>query len=66
MFVREEAGAWAVPVAASGERHGCVDARAVVDALGRDRLAAAGGQLRAADGGVSKIIFISARIFIML
>ena len=32
------------------------DAGAAVDAAGRDRLAAAGAQLRSADGGVSKVL----------
>ncbi len=55
--VRETIGARKVHLAASGERHGFADAGAVVDAAGRHRLAAAGAQLRAADGGVSKIVF---------
>ena len=66
MLVRQAAGARAVPVAASGQWHRVAHPSAVVDAFGRDRLAAAGAQLRAADGGVSKIIFISAHIFILL
>src|SRR5271168_4841265 len=57
VLVRETTGARKVHLAASGERHGFADARAVIDAAGRDRLAAAGAQLRSADGGVSKIVF---------
>jgi hypothetical protein len=53
-------------VAASGQWYRVAHPSAVVDSVGRDRLAAAGAQLRAADGGVSKIIFISAHIFILL
>src|ERR1700694_5715221 len=58
VLVRQEAGAWAVSVATSGERHGCAHASAAVDVVGRHRLEATGAQLRAADGGVSKIILI--------
>ena len=65
-LVRQATGARAVHLAASGERHGFADAGAAVDAAGRDRLAAAGAQLRAADGGVSEIIFIFAHILILL
>ena len=39
---------------------------AVIHAAGRNRLAATGAQLRAADGGVSKIILIFAHILILL
>ena len=66
MLVRQEAGAWAVHLAAGQQRHHIAHIRAAVDAAGRDRLAATGTQLRAADGGVSEIIFIFARIFILL
>lgn len=66
VLVREEAGARKVHLATSGERNGIADARAVVDVAGRDRLAAAVAQLRSADGGVSKIIFVFADIFILL
>ena len=55
-----------IHLAASSEWNGVADAGAAVDAAGRDRLAAAGAQLRAADGGVSEIIFIFPRIFILL
>lgn len=53
--VRETTGARKIHLAASSERNGFVDAGAVVDAAGRHRLAAAGAQLRAADGGVSAL-----------
>ncbi len=54
VLVREATGARTIHLAASGERHGFADAGAVVDAAGRHRLAAAGAQLRAADGGVKQ------------
>ena len=38
----------------------------LVDVTGRDRLAASGAQLRAAVGGVSKIILVFLPIFILL
>jgi hypothetical protein len=63
---RDGSGARAIYLAANGERHGFADARAAVDALGRDRLAAAGAQLRAADGGVREIFFVFTRVFILL
>src|SRR5271170_5158923 len=66
VLVRETTGARKVHLAASGERHGFVDARAVVDVAGRDRLAAAGAQLCAADGGVSKIVLVFLWILILL
>ena len=52
---RLERGRFLWPQAA--KRNGFVDARAAVDAAGRDRLAAAGAQLRAADGGVRNNLF---------
>ena len=61
---RLERGRFLWPQAANGTVSS--DARAVVDALGRDRLAAAGAQLRAADGGVSEIILIIPHILILL
>ncbi len=64
--VRETAGAWEIHLAASSERNGFADAGAVVDAAGGHRLATAGAQLRAADGGVSKTVLIFLCIFILL
>ena len=51
--VREATGAWALRLAASRERHGFVDAGAVIDAAGRHRLAAAGADVGAAAVGVT-------------
>ena len=53
VFVREATGAWALRLAASGERHGFVDAGAVIDAAGGYRLAAAGADVGAAVVGVT-------------
>src|ERR1700688_3002887 len=66
VLVRQAPGARAIYLAANGERHGFADARAGVDALGGDRLAAAGAQLRAADGGVMEIFLVFACILILL
>ncbi len=52
---RLERGRFIWPQAASGTVS--LTSSAAVDAAGRDRLAAAGTQLRAADGGVSEIYF---------
>ena len=64
--VRQAPGARTVHLAASREWHRVAHPSAVVDAAGRDRLAAAGAQLRAADGGVSKIILVFLPILILL
>src|ERR1035438_2972519 len=53
MSVLEAIGARTLRVAASGKRHGFVDASAVVDAAGRYRLAAAGADVGAAAVGVT-------------
>ena len=53
-------------LAASQKWHRVAHTSADVDVAGRDRLAATGTQLRAADGGVSEIIFIFPHIFILL
>jgi hypothetical protein len=66
VFVRETAGARKVFLAASDERNGSSNAGTVIDVAGRDRLAASGAQLRAADGCVSKIILVFLSIFILL
>jgi hypothetical protein len=60
VLVCEAAGAWAIYLAAGHQRHGFVDASAIIDAAGRHRLAAAGAQLRSTDGGVSnRFLFFS-------
>ena len=56
MFVREAIGARALRLAASCERHGFVDAGAVIDAAGGYRLAAAGADVGAAAVGVTQKI----------
>ena len=61
---RLERGRFIWPQAASGTVS--LTPAQLVDAAGRDRLAAAGAQLRAADGGVSKIILVFLRILILL
>ena len=61
---RLERGRFIWPQAA--EWHRVAHTRAVVDAAGRDRLAATGAQLRAADGGVSEIILVFRHILILL
>ena len=66
VLVREAPGARTVHLAAGHQWHRVAHASAVVDVAGRDRLAATGTQLRAADGGVSKIILIFPHIFILL
>ena len=66
VLVREAAGARAIHLAAKHQRDRFVDARAVVDVAGRDRLAAAVAQFRSADGGVSELFLVVACIFIML
>ena len=45
-------GARAIYLAAIDERHGFADARAAVDAVGRDRLATTGAHVATAGGGV--------------
>ena len=60
-LVREETGAREIHLAASDERNGGTDAGTAVDVARRDRLAAAGAQLRSADGGVKRKYFV--RIF---
>ncbi len=51
--VREATGAWAIRLAASGERHGFADAGAVIDAARRHRLAATGADVGSAAVGVT-------------
>ena len=57
VFVGEAAGARALRVAAGNERDSFAQASAAVDAVGRDRLAAADAQLESANGVVNKIFF---------
>jgi len=63
---RQATGARAVHLATGHQWHGFAHASAAVNAAGRNRLAATGAQLRAADGGVSEKVFIFPRIFILL
>ena len=53
-------------LAAGHQWHRVAHPSATRDVPGRDRLAATGAQLRAADGGVREIFLVFARIFILL
>jgi len=53
----QETRARSLHLAASDQGHRLADAGAALDAAGRDRLAASGAHLRAADGGVNRHAF---------